>query len=64
MPCKPGVAGSIPGFSRTTFGLAFGHSHHKIHTINPYGQVLVTAQEKATKSYFRPDLDLNSLQSY
>ena len=54
MSCKPGVAGSIPGFSRTTYGLAFGCSHHKIHTqtVNPPGPVLFTAQEKATKSYF------------
>ena len=30
--CKPRVAGSIPSFSRTTFGLAFRCSRHKIHT--------------------------------
>ena len=44
MPCKPGVTGLIPGFSRTTLGCAFECFHHKIQTqtIDPKGPVLIT----------------------
>ena len=51
MSYKPGVAGSIPGFVRTTSGWAFRCSHHIIDTqpINPPGPVLVTAQENLQK---------------
>ena len=54
MPCKSGIAGSIPGFSRTTFGSAFTCSHHKIHTqiINPPALVLVTTQGKPQKLFY------------
>ena len=54
MSCKPGVAGSIPGFSITSLSVdAFGSSRHIINTqiINPPGPVLVSTHGKATKSF-------------
>ena len=63
MPCKPGAEVRSPASPEP---LLVEPSRTPIikHTINPYGQLLVTAQEKATKSYFVSDLDLDSLQSY
>ena len=54
MPCKPGVAGSIPGFSITLSVEPSGGSRHIINTqiINPPGPVLVSTHGKATKSFF------------
>ena len=51
MPCKPGVAGSIPGFSIKPLsveplGVPVINTHI---TINPPGPVLVTPHGKATK---------------
>ena len=53
MPCKPGVAGSNPGFSIKPLSVEpFGSSRHIINTpiINPPGPVLVSTHGKATKS--------------
>ena len=51
MPCKSGVAGSIPGFSIKPLG----SSRHIINTqiINPPGPVLVSTHGKATKSLLK-----------
>ena len=51
MPCKQGVVGLIPGFSRTASGQANGCSCHKIHIqiVNPPGPVLFTTQGKPQK---------------
>ena len=54
MPCKPGVAGSIPGFSIKPLSVEpSGVPVILINTqiINPPGPVLVSTHGKATKSF-------------
>ena len=54
MPCKPGVAGSIPGFSIKPLSVEpSGVPVILINTqiINPLGPVLVSTHGKATKSF-------------
>ena len=52
MPCKPGVAGSIPGFSIKPILLSLRCSRHIINTqtINLPSPVLVTTHGKAKKN--------------
>ena len=55
MPCKPGVAGSIPGFYIKPLSVEpSGVPVILINTqiINPSGPVLVSTHGKATKSFF------------
>ena len=53
MPCKPGVAGSIPGFSIKPLSVEPSGVPVIINTqiINPPGPVLVSTHGKATKSF-------------
>ena len=56
MPYKPGVAGSIPGFSiKPLLVEPLGVPVIKIHPqiINPSGPVLVTTDGKATKKVLK-----------
>ena len=52
MSCKPGVAGSIPGFSIKTLSVEpLGVPVINTQIINPPGPVLGTTHGKATKSF-------------
>ena len=56
MPCKPGVAGSIPGFYIKPLSVEPSGvpSYNKnTQSINPLGPVLVSTHGKATNFFFK-----------